>query len=120
QVRYLVPGWYGIGRAFDDLVRAEPGAAERLGRLHAEWPFLRAVVAGARREMARARLVIASRYAERLAPQERRLPERIATEFARAEAALLAIGGGRALLEGVIARSIQLRNPYADVLNLIQ
>jgi phosphoenolpyruvate carboxylase len=47
---------------------------------------------------------------------------RIAAEFERTERALLAVTGRPRLLADnpVIERSIALRNPYTDVLNLIQ
>ena len=46
----------------------------------------------------------------------------IATEFSRTEHAILAITGQKTLLERepVLARSVQLRNPYIDPLNYIQ
>ena len=120
QVRYLVPGWFGLGSALDELAREDPTALDRLRTLHREWPFLRAVVAGARREMARARLEIAAAYASRLAPGRTELGERLARDFELARPALIGIAQGKALLDDVIARSIELRNPYADVLNLVQ
>ena len=118
QPRYTVPGWYGIGTALAAAMR-DSEHADRLRRLYAEWPFFQAVVGNALREMARARLVIAARYA---ALAEGRQHERLAAEFERAERALLAITEQDDLLahRPVIAKSIQLRNPYTDVLNLIQ
>ncbi len=118
QPRYTVPGWYGIGTALAAAVR-DGEHAERLRTMYAEWPFFQAVVGNALREMARARLVISARYA---ALAEGRQHERIAAEFERSERALLAVTGQDALLahSPVIARSIELRNPYTDVLNLVQ
>ncbi len=48
--------------------------------------------------------------------------ERIAAEFERTEQALLAVAGQDRLLghSPVIEKSIRLRNPYTDVLNLVQ
>jgi phosphoenolpyruvate carboxylase len=118
QPRYTVPGWYGLGTALATALR-DGEHADRLRRMHAEWPFFQAVVGNALREMARARFPIAERYAA-LAPA--RQHERIAAEFERAERALLAITEQDALLahSPVIAKSIRLRNPYTDVLNLVQ
>jgi phosphoenolpyruvate carboxylase len=47
---------------------------------------------------------------------------RIAADYALARDAILAITGQRELLETnfVIQRSISLRNPYTDVLNMLQ
>jgi phosphoenolpyruvate carboxylase len=122
QVRYLVPGWYGIGSVLAPVVEADRDVLERARRLYAAWPFFREIVASARREMARARIEIAGEYARRLAPDDVELHARIATELARARDALLSVAEMRTLLEDapVIARSIELRNPYADVLNLLQ
>ncbi len=119
QPRYTIPGWYGLGTA---LARAiDDGALDRLRQMHDADPFLQAVVGNALREMARARLVVARRYAA-LAPDGAVVHDRLADEFDRAERALLAVTGTDALLahSPVIARSIELRNPYTDVLNLVQ
>src|SRR5690606_2620525 len=62
QPRYTVPGWYGVGTALDAALR-DSADADRLRRMHAEWPFFQAVTANALREMARARFLIARRYA---------------------------------------------------------
>lgn len=87
--------------------------------MHAEWPFFRAVTANALREMARARFLIARRYA---ALADGRQHDKIAAEFERAERALLQVTGQERLLahNPVIEKSIRLRNPYTDVLNLVQ
>ncbi|HSJ09885.1 MAG TPA: phosphoenolpyruvate carboxylase [Longimicrobiales bacterium] len=120
QTRYLVPGWYGVGSALEHVIEQE-GALETLQRLYATWPFFRAVVANAEREMGRARLEIAARYAAR-AGTDLGCHGTIAAEFARARRTLLQVTGGTALLDDapVIRRSIELRNPYTDVLNLVQ
>jgi phosphoenolpyruvate carboxylase len=123
QVRYLVPGWFGGGEALEKLLAEGPDRLEALRRLHREWPFLRAVAQGARREMARARLEIAEAYTDRLAPPGGEwVHDVIAEDFRRAEGALTALAGLDSLLDDVpvIARSIALRNPYTDVLNLLQ
>ncbi|CAN5178077.1 hypothetical protein BH23GEM4_BH23GEM4_18440 [soil metagenome] len=100
-------------------------ARERLARCYREWPFFRATVDSAQREMARARLPVAREY-DRLAagddPDGSRFHELIEENYERARRGILAITGHEELLENdpVIRRSIQLRNPYTDVLNLLQ
>jgi phosphoenolpyruvate carboxylase len=102
----------------------EPAAREALARLYRTWPFLTAVVDNAQREMARARLEIAAAYAALAAEAGHDAPfhERIAEDFRRAREAILAITGQAELLDEnpVIQKSIALRNPYTDVLNLLQ
>jgi phosphoenolpyruvate carboxylase len=120
QARYLVPGWYGTGRALEAALQADDGRTALAG-LYRDWPFFRAVVDSAQREMSRARLPIAAAY-DRLGGAGGGFHEAIADDWERARQAILAITGDDALLGGdpVIRRSIELRNPYTDVLNLLQ
>lgn len=120
QARYVVPGWYGIGGALEERIAA--GDLDRLRGLLDRWPFFRAVLSNAEREMARARLDIAAGYAALAGEEGERRHARIAEEFRRARAAILAITGQDELLDSnpVIQKSIALRNPYTDVLNLLQ
>jgi phosphoenolpyruvate carboxylase len=74
--------------------------------------------------MARARLVVTERY-DRLArtgdaPTD--FLTRISDDYRRAADAVLRITGQSGILDNdpVIQRSIVLRNPYTDVLNLVQ
>jgi phosphoenolpyruvate carboxylase len=122
QIRAIVPGWYGMGAA----LRAPD---DRLPQMYRDWPFFRAVVDNAQREMGRARLEIARRYATLADAQDGGSGpagdpffDRIAADFDAARAAILRITGQSQLLEGspVIRKSIGLRNPYTDVLNLVQ
>jgi phosphoenolpyruvate carboxylase len=106
------------------LLDEDPGAAAELATLYRTWPFLRAVVDNAQLEMARARLVVTERY-DRLAragdaPTD--FLTRISDDYRRAADAVLRITGQSGILDNnaVIQRSIGLRNPYTDVLNLVQ
>jgi phosphoenolpyruvate carboxylase len=121
QTRYTVPGWFGVGRGLSQALAA--GHGETLRRLYREWSFFRTVLDNAQREMARARLEVSAHYAE-LAEQQaaEHCHGIIAADFAAARAAILETSGQQELLENspVIRRSIELRNPYTDVLNLLQ
>ncbi|MFU8819332.1 MAG: phosphoenolpyruvate carboxylase [Desulfurivibrio sp.] len=122
QTRYIVPGWYGTGVALTQQL-GEEGGRERLLRMYREWPFFRMVVDNARQEMARARLEIAQHYADLAADGSGgRFHRQIGEDFAAARAALPQITGEEELLDGdpALQRSIALRNPYTDVLNLLQ
>ncbi len=121
QTRYIVPGWYGTGRALGTLLDDEPGALDTLRRLYRTWPFFTAVLDSAQREMARARLPIAARYAA-AADTGASFHATLAADYDRARTALLQITGQDALFDNspVLQKSIRLRNPYTDVLNLIQ
>jgi phosphoenolpyruvate carboxylase len=148
QMRYTVPGWYGVGSAIAALERDEPDALATMQRLYREWDFFQTLIDNAQQEMARARLPIARMYSG--SPAERKgvrlnlceAPERpfrqiqpdtfsqpatdidrkITDEFARTESAILKITGQQRLLDNspVIQHAIDRRNPYTDVLNLLQ
>ncbi|MDE2731736.1 MAG: phosphoenolpyruvate carboxylase [Bacteroidota bacterium] len=121
QARYLVPGWYGAGAGLEALLEER---GEDLKRMYRQWPFFRAVVNSAQREMGRARLEMAERYAALSADAEdgQAMHALIAADFDRARGAILQITGQQEILDNspVIAKSIALRNPYTDVLNLVQ
>jgi phosphoenolpyruvate carboxylase len=139
QVRALVPGWFGTGAGLSAAMADTDSDAE-LRQLYREWPFFRAVVDNAQREMSRARLEIARTYtvagsAATAGPPaaagsaaaagssgEDPVLARIEADFRTARDALLRITGQAELLDNnpVIQKSIALRNPYTDVLNLLQ
>ncbi|MGH7481612.1 MAG: phosphoenolpyruvate carboxylase, partial [Longimicrobiales bacterium] len=130
QTRWLVPGWFGIGTAFADALGTD---GEPFAALYRDWPFFRAVVDNAELELARARPEIAARYASlaeanardpaaAALPAPAPFPTAIERDFSLARDAILRITGRTELLDGtpVIQKSIALRNPYTDVLNLLQ
>jgi phosphoenolpyruvate carboxylase len=120
QTRYIVPGWYGVGAGLEQALDA--GRGEEMRRLYGEWTLFRVVVDNAQREMARARLEIAGHYARMAGDGASACHAAIAADFAAARRAILFITGQQELLENspVIRRSIEVRNPYTDVLNLVQ
>jgi phosphoenolpyruvate carboxylase len=125
QTRYMVPGWYGIGEAIDEAIAEDEANLATLQRMYRDWHFFRAIVNNAQREMSRARFAIAAFYAALANEGEPGAPsfhEEIVTEFERARRVVLAITGQEELLDNspVIKKSIALRNPYTDVLNLLQ
>jgi phosphoenolpyruvate carboxylase len=86
------------------------------------WFFLRNLIDDVEAMLARADLEIASAY-NQLAPQPLvRFFDDIRAEYAAARQHVLAIKGCTALLDSdpTLQRSIQLRNPYVDPMNLMQ
>ncbi|MEM0984432.1 MAG: phosphoenolpyruvate carboxylase [Planctomycetota bacterium] len=118
QTRYLVPSWFGLGTAVGSLGDAELGLFKDAYR---SWPALTAIIDNAQQEMARARLPIAARYGL-AAPHGEAFHGRIAAEYGHAREAVLKITGQAKLLDNVpvIQDAIAARNPWTDVLNLIQ
>lgn len=125
QTRYMVPGWFGIGEAFEQTLSNQPELIDDLRELYDNWSIFRAVVNNAQREMARARLPIAKFYAA-LSNSEKgdnnHFHEAITLDFEKARRFILLITGQQELLDNtpVIQHSIVFRNPFTDVLNLLQ
>jgi phosphoenolpyruvate carboxylase len=124
QSRFVFPGWYGLGSALDKFAARGAAEAELLRTMYRDWMFFRATIDNAQLTLLKADLRIAFQYAL-LVPDEAvrvRVFDNLAEEFSRTEHAILAITGQKALLERepVLARSVQLRNPYIDPLNYIQ
>ncbi len=123
--RIMLPGWYGFGTAVEKLVAREGGGAiERLQEMHANWPFLQALLSNMDMLLSKCDLGIASRYAE-LVDNERLRNDifaRIQREWELTVRHLLAITGQRELLENnaLLARSFRNRSPYIDPLNHLQ
>jgi phosphoenolpyruvate carboxylase len=92
---------------------------ELFQNLYVEWPFFKAVIDNAQREMARAHLKTATWYQS---GNSEGFHEQIQAEFDIASDAVNRITKQSTLLEAnpVIQKSIRLRNPYTDVLNLSQ
>ncbi len=120
QARFMLPGWYGAGRGLSLAVR-EFGLA-RLRAAHGEWFFLRNLIDDVETTLARADLDIAAYY-EALDPAALGdYPARIRAEYQLACEQVLAIKDSAALLDSdtTMQRSIRLRNPYVDPMNLMQ
>lgn len=118
QPRYNVPGWFGVGHALQEVMK-DPKTTKILQKLYKDWTFFTAIMNNAQREMARANLVISEIYAQR---SDSDFHSTIKDEFERAHDAILIVTDQDELLavNPVIQKSIRLRNPYTDVLNLLQ
>ena len=120
QTRHMLPGWYGAGAGLAAAI--EQHGAARVQAAYSEWPFLRNLIDDVETMLARADLEIAAAY-DALVPQPlRRFSDQIRAEYARARERVLWLKGSTELLdsEPTLQRSIRLRNPYIDPMNLMQ
>lgn len=119
QMRYNVPGWFGVGTAVEDIAQNDAKQRERLRTLYESWPAFQTFVDNAIQELARARMEIAAQYAQR---SDHDVHERIVAEFERTCTHLQFIAGQEELLDNaqVIQAAIRRRNPRTDVLNVLQ
>jgi len=120
QTRHMLPGWLGAGTGLAAAI--ERHGAERMRAAYSEWFFLRSLIDDVEAMLARADLEIASAYDVLVPEPLRRFSAEIRAEYARARERVLWLKGSADLLdsEPTLQRSIRLRNPYIDPMNLMQ
>jgi len=114
QNRCLLPAWFGAGTALERADVAE------LRRLYRSWPFFHALIENLEMTLAKASMRIARLYL-RLVDDPGHFAA-IERENERTVAAVLEITESERLLDRhpVVQRSIALRNPYVDPMNVLQ
>ncbi len=121
QMRLMVPSWLGLG---DGLRRAiDDGALDELRQMYARWPFFRTTLDLVEMVLAKASPTIAERYEERLVPERLHgVGRELRARFDATVENLLRVTGRDHLLADhpVLRRSIDVRNPYVDPINLVQ
>jgi phosphoenolpyruvate carboxylase len=124
QSRQVLPGWFGVGHALEQFAARGSESERLLPEMMESFPLFHDLIRNVEMGMAKADLHIARRYAELVpdAALRERVFSMITAEFERTERMVLRITGQSRLLEDnpVLARSIQLRNPYVDPMSLIQ
>jgi phosphoenolpyruvate carboxylase len=123
QNRSLLPSWYGCGSALGPLA-AEDDGLRLLRDMYAHWPFFRALISNLEMTLAKSSMEIAATYLDLVpdTPARTRIWERLREEHDATVDAVLRIVDTPRLLDAtpVLQRSIELRNPYVDPMNLIQ
>jgi phosphoenolpyruvate carboxylase len=120
QTRHMLPGWLGAGAGLAAAITRH--GAQRMRAAYSEWFFLRNLIDDVETMLARADLEIAAAY-DVLVPQPlRRFSAQIRDEYDRARERVLWLKGSSELLDDnpTLQRSIRLRNPYIDPMNLMQ
>jgi len=121
QTRLMLGAWLGLGEALERAFAR--GEDDLLREMYRAWPHFESFVALIEMVLAKADAHIAAEYDRRLVePALQPLGADLRARLERATAGLLAVSGQTTLLESnpVIRRSIDVRNPYVDPLNLIQ
>jgi phosphoenolpyruvate carboxylase len=123
QCRISLPGWFGVGSAFDALAADRPDVLELLQDMHARWPFFRSAMSNMGMVLAKSDLEIGRRYADLADPAYGpRLFACIDAEHRSAVDWHARITGSTDLLAGnpALARSIANRFAYLDPLHVLQ
>ena len=121
QTRLLLASWLGV----DEMLGPAISDEDRLicCEMYREWPFFRSTVDLMEMALAKADAGIAAHYDRHLVgPDLHDLGRELRARLARAVSAVLDITGHARLLEEnpVLRRSIDVRNPYVDPINVIQ
>ena len=121
QTRLILGAWLGTEEALERaLGRGERGLLQHMYR---EWPHFRSVMDLTAMVLAKTDARIAAEYERRLAPGHLHpLGADLCERLARAIRATLDVTGHEDLLaeNQVLRRSIDVRNPYVDPINLVQ
>ncbi len=119
QVRYNVPGWYGVGFALADFLKENENALEICKQWYKEKIFFRSIVDNAQRELARTHLPTSELY---LDDSDNNFHQILSEEFEKTRHAILQITDQNEILDNrkVIQDSIHFRNHFTFPLNVIQ
>jgi phosphoenolpyruvate carboxylase len=121
QTRLLLPSWLGTGEALADAFdRGERDAVRTMAR---EWPFFTATLRLIEMAVAEADPAIAAAYDRHLVPETLRyVGEDLRNRLDLARRTVLDALEADSLLDDnpVLRRSIDVRNPYVDPINIVQ
>ena len=121
QTRLMLGAWLGLEDAFDQaFARGERG---RIQEMYREWTYFHTAIDLIEMVLAKADASIAAEYDHRLVPAElQEIGADLRRRLQRATAVVLEVTGHKELLESnpVLRRSIDVRNPYVDPINLVQ
>jgi phosphoenolpyruvate carboxylase len=121
QTRLLLASWLGVEDALDEA--AARGDEGLMKEMYSRWPFFQSTLDLIEMVLAKTDARIAAEYDRRLVPAPLQpLGRALRERLVRATAAVLRVTGHREPVEAtpVLRRSIDVRNPYVDPINLVQ
>jgi phosphoenolpyruvate carboxylase len=121
QTRLLVASWLGVEVIANGVVTDDD--RRRAVEMYGNWAFFRSTLDLTAMALAKADQAIAAEYDRRLVPPElQSIGEALRERLRQATTAVLESAGHARLLQdnAVLRRSIDVRNPYVDPINLLQ
>ena len=121
QTRLMLPAWLGTGEALESFL--ESGRKADLEEMYRDWPFFESAIDLVEMVLAKSAPQIAAEYERRLVPEDLRpIGDDLRARLRRTVDALLEVTGRESLLQEneMLRRSIDVRNPYVDPINLVQ
>ncbi|MEF3274940.1 MAG: phosphoenolpyruvate carboxylase [Chloroflexus sp.] len=124
QTRHTLPGWFGLGSAFEQFIAEDPNHLHLLRAMYRHWPFFTTLLDNAQMIMLKADMGIAHCYASLVPDQAlaQRIFQHIESEYQRTKRLICQIIERDELLahQPVLQRAIRQRNPYIDPLSHVQ
>jgi len=121
QTRLLLPGWLGVGDAIT--WARDNGHSDMLRTMASDWTFLRSTFDLIEMVLAKALVDITARYDALLVPEPLKpIGQQLRDRCQRTEGLVLRARDREVLLADneALRRSIEVRNPYVDPLNVLQ
>lgn len=121
QTRLLLPSWLGTGHALQEFIGG--GQSDLLAEMYDNWPYFESQIALIEMVLAKASPQIANHYNQILVPENLRpMGDALQQMLGRTIESLLAVTRQPELLANndVLRRSIGVRNPYVDPINMLQ
>ncbi len=121
QTRFLLPSWLGMPTAFRSAI--DEGWLPELKEMYKRWPFFSSLVNLLEMVLAKTDIDVARHYQDLLVrPELKPIGEELLGELAAIREMVPRLTGSEMFLETnpVLKRSIEIRNPYIDPLNIIQ
>lgn len=121
QTRLMLPAWLGVGAALTAAIEA--GRLAELRTMYREWPFFHSTVDLIEMVLAKTSPEITARYDAHLVPERLgRVGSDLRQGLRETVDAVLSVTEHRQLIEDnpVLRRSIEVRNPYVDPINIVQ
>lgn len=120
QTRLILPSWLGVGESLQSQMQSN---GDTLHEMYEKWPFFRALLDLIEMVLAKADIKIAEEYDKALVGEDlRNLGKDLRAKFQATYTTILQITKNERPVgsNGVLRRSIDVRNPYVDPINLLQ
>jgi phosphoenolpyruvate carboxylase len=121
QTRLNLPTWLGVGEAFEKELAANPKV---IREMFEQWPWFRTLVDLLEMILVKSNIKIAENYDKQLVsdPESVQLGLELRRKMQETIAAVLKVSGNSQLQQenNMLLRSLTVRNPYVDPLNVIQ
>jgi phosphoenolpyruvate carboxylase len=119
QPGFYVPGWFGIGTAFEELCTHDPRGEQFLREMYRDFAPFAVMIDNAQHMIACTRLETARMYEQASASH---FFHEVRSEFDKTVSWILRITGDEAILarRPIILNLLAFRNPWNDILNAVQ